>query len=82
MNEAVDTLLQTASSALLLDLSHLRKVIAVAKEALAGSDNEQAQRIMSEIKLAEAVLEATEVYVDFLIVISREHRQTFSGPLH
>lgn len=82
MNESVETLLHTAGSALLLDLSEVRKVIVAAKEAFADSDGEQAKRIMSEIQLAEAVLDATESYVEVLIVISREHRQTFSGACH
>ena len=82
MNEVVETLLQTASSALLLDLNHLRKVIEAAKEVLARADNEKAKRILSEVKLAEAVLDATEVYVDILVVISRDHRQTFPGLFH
>jgi hypothetical protein len=82
MNESVETLLQTVSLALLLDLNHLRNVIDAAKEVLARADNEQAKRILSEVKLAEAVLDATQVYVDILVVISRDHRQTFPGSLH
>jgi hypothetical protein len=77
MDESVETLLHTAASALLLDLSQLRKIIADAKEAFAEANNEQVKRIMAEIQLAAAVLDATEFYVDVLIVISREHRQTF-----
>jgi hypothetical protein len=77
VDESVETLLHTAASALLLDLRQVRKVVAAVKEAFAGANSEQVKRIMSEIQLAEAVLDATEFYVDVLIVISREHRQTF-----
>ena len=82
MDESVEILLHTAASALLLDLSRLRKIIADAKEAFAEANNEQAKRIMAEIQLTAAVLDATEFYVDVLIVISREHRQTFSVAFH
>jgi len=82
MSESVETLLHTAASALLLDLSEVRKVIVAAKRSFADADSGQAKRIMAEIQLAEAVLDATEFYVDVLIVISREHRQTFSGAFH
>jgi len=82
MDESVEILLHTAASALLLDLSQLRKIIADAKEAFAEANNEQAKRIMAEIQLTAAVLDATEFYVDVLIVISREHRQTFSVAFH
>lgn len=82
MDESVEILLHTAASALLLDLSQLRKIIADAKEVFAEANNEQAKRIMAEIQLTAAVLDATEFYVDVLIVISREHRQTFSVAFH
>ena len=82
MDESVEILLHTAASALLLDLSQLRKIIADAKEVFAEANNEQAKRIMAEIQLTAAVLDATEFYVDVLVVISREHRQTFSVAFH
>jgi len=82
MDESVEILLHTAASALLLDLSQLWKIIADAKEAFAEANNEQAKRIVAEIQLTAAVLDATEFYVDVLIVISREHRQTFSVAFH
>jgi hypothetical protein len=77
----IENLLRMASSTLLVDITQVRQVIAVAKEILAGAQSSQAERILLEIRLAEAVLEATEVYCNHLIAISREHRQMFYGAL-
>jgi len=82
MNETLNTLLQTAASALLLDIDQIRRMIAAAREGIGAADNDTTRRILSDLQMAEGVLDATETYADKLIVLSREHRRMLCRTFH
>jgi hypothetical protein len=68
LDESLEGLFEAAAAAILLDLDKLRGVIAEAKEM-------QWEIAKIEIDLAEAVLDATQSYVDDLIAIGRATRR-------